>query len=201
MNTPEVYRLNPPETPLDEVLRYMGAKHAGTSVCQLAKNALQTVQSAAQCKACFLRLPLLRSDKTIQAGPLVLKSAGLVKNLKGCAEVFLFAATLGHAVDREIASAALLSPAKALALDAAATALIEAVCDAICARLSACAESPLRPRFSPGYGDLPLSSQKPIAELLRMAPLLGASLSPDCIFRPAKTVTAFAGIYHEVTKS
>lgn len=201
MNAPEVFRLNPPEAPLDEVLRYMGAKPVGTSVCQLAENALQTVQSAAQCKACFLRLPLLRSDKTIHAGSLVLKSEGLSKNLKGCAEVFLFAATLGHTVDREIASAAFLSPAKALALDAAATALIESVCDAICTRLSASAESPLRPRFSPGYGDLPLSTQKPIAELLRMATLLGASLSSDYIFRPAKTVTAFAGICYEVTKS
>ena len=47
MNTPEVFRLNPPEAPLDEVLRYMGAKPVGTSVFQLAENALQTVQSAA----------------------------------------------------------------------------------------------------------------------------------------------------------
>lgn len=194
MNTPEVYRLGTPSVSLDEILRYMGAKQAAEPVRTLAKEALEEIQNAAECRACFIRLPLSVAGAEICAGPLALRSADLAKNLNGCTAVFVFAATIGHAADREIAQASLLSPAKALALDAAAAALIEAVCDAVCAMLASREKACLRPRFSPGYGDLPLSAQKSIAALLRTAQLLSASLSPDCIFRPAKTVTAFAGI-------
>ena len=49
------------------------------------------------------------------------------------------------------------------------------------------------PRFSPGYGDVPLSMQK---EFFRLLPCekIGLSLMDTLIMAPEKSVTAFIGL-------
>ena len=48
-------------------------------------------------------------------------------------------------------------------------------------------------RYSPGYGDMPLSAQKLFFELLRLEEM-GLVLTNDFLITPEKTVTAWAGI-------
>ncbi|MBR5134836.1 MAG: Vitamin B12 dependent methionine synthase activation subunit, partial [Clostridia bacterium] len=50
------------------------------------------------------------------------------------------------------------------------------------------------PRFSPGYGDLPLSVQRSVATLLGMEKTLGVCLSDSLLMSPSKSVTAFVGV-------
>ena len=53
----------------------------------------------------------------------------------------------------------------------------------------------LRPRFSPGYGDLPLAVQREFMTLLDCAHLIGINLNESLLMSPSKSVTAIIGIY------
>jgi cobalamin-dependent methionine synthase I len=46
-----------------------------------------------------------------------------------------------------------------------------------------------RRRYSPGYGDFPLAAQRDFAALLDFD-RLGIAVTPECLLRPAKSVTA-----------
>ena len=51
-----------------------------------------------------------------------------------------------------------------------------------------------RPRFSPGYGDLPLSLQREISRILNMPKEIGVSLTDTMLMTPSKSVTALIGV-------
>ena len=115
--------------------------------------------------------------------------------LRGCDSVIVFAATLGVEAESLIRRSAGKNMADSVILDAAGSAAIEAVCDNFCADLAA-ALSPrfLTDRFSPGYGDMPLSEQRAIFSLLDVSRRIGVSLSESCLMIPQKSVTALIGV-------
>jgi hypothetical protein len=85
--------------------------------------------------------------------------------------------------------------AGAALLDACGSVLVEEACDR--------AEEALRQqhpglyltdRFSPGYGDLPLSVQPDLLRALDGTRLAGVWLTDTCLMNPSKTVTAIVGL-------
>lgn len=121
-------------------------------------------------------------------------SEQLAKNLHGCSKVLLLAATAGVGIDRLIGKYGRIAPSKALMFQAIGAELVEAVCDAFSKDYEAEHNCILRPRFSPGYGDLPLESQKDIFVVLECAKRIGLTLNDSLLMSPSKSVTAFAGI-------
>ena len=115
--------------------------------------------------------------------------------LSGCDQVILLAATLGDGPDRLQRQLRLRNMSEALILDAAASAAVENVCDNLCADLAeAFAPRFLTDRFSPGYGDFPLSQQIWFFRLLDMNRRLGVCLNESGLMVPQKTVTAVVGV-------
>ena len=51
----------------------------------------------------------------------------------------------------------------------------------------------LRPRFSPGYGDFPLSCQRELLTLLRAPETIGLTAGESMLLLPTKSVTAVMG--------
>ena len=110
------------------------------------------------------------------------------------------AVTLGPGPDRLVRRASVGRMSRALIYQAAAAAMTEAWCDEINERIrSEAARDGLytRPRFSPGYGDLPLSVQKQISGLLNMPKEIGVSLTESLLMTPSKSVTALIGVSPE----
>ena len=117
------------------------------------------------------------------------------KFLKGCDQVILMAATLGMEVENLLRRTQARDMAMAVILDAAASAAIENVCDNLCADLAeAFAPRYLTDRFSPGYGDLPISQQAELFRLLDITRRIGISLSESGLMVPQKSVTALIGV-------
>lgn len=117
--------------------------------------------------------------------------------LRDCRRVVLFALTLGQEADLLIRREGLRSPATSLILDACASAVCEQACDRLQAQLEEqlCADGLFATdRFSPGYGDLPLSVQIPLLELLDAQRRCGITLSPALLMTPRKSVTAIFGL-------
>ena len=52
----------------------------------------------------------------------------------------------------------------------------------------------LTPRFSPGYGDIPLSVQTDLFRVLDCPRRIGLTLTSSLLMSPAKSVTAFIGV-------
>ena len=50
-------------------------------------------------------------------------------------------------------------------------------------------------RFSPGYGDCPLSAQRSIVDALNATRLIGLTVTPTSLLMPTKSVTAVIGLF------
>lgn len=142
------------------------------------------------------RVKILRySDAEVIFSHLRVESRDLVRYFRGARECYVFIATLGSAVDRLVNSMRARSLSSGFMYNAVASAMIEAVCDAAHKQLGA--QSRLYNRFSPGYGDLPLTIQADLIRILEADKRLGITLSESCLMTPLKTVTAFIGVENE----
>lgn len=121
-----------------------------------------------------------------------IKSKSLCKNLEGCKEVFIFAATAGIGVDRLLLKYKSLDPAKAMVLSAVGSSAVECWCDRINKEIAK--DKKTRPRFSPGYGGVELRHQREILDFLEAEKRLGITLTDSFFMTPVKSVTAFIGI-------
>lgn len=142
-----------------------------------------------------------RTDgETVFVGDMQFTSRNLSGNLAQCHRVALFAATLGLGADKLLQRYEVVSMAKASIVQAGAAACIEAYCNLAqeAVRLAAQEQSgqPLfiHPRFSPGYGDLPLETQKVLFRALDCANRIGLTLTQNLLMCPTKSVTAFIGL-------
>lgn len=145
----------------------------------------------------FREFPVNRTDAGLDLGFAVTDSKDLQKALSGCDRVLLFAATVGLLPDRLIAKYNRIAPAKAIFLQAIGAERVEALCDAFCKAMKeqyAAEGAVLCPRFSPGYGDLPLSLQKEVFAALDCERQLGITLNESLLMTPSKSVTAIAGM-------
>lgn len=188
-----VRTIAPPPVCEREILRYAGCRQADEGVRTRLKECLEEALPLLSYTVCF---------SEIDPAPFTARSLQLARRLDGCERVVLMAATLGVGIDRLIAKYGRLSPAKALLLQAIGTERIEAVCDAFCDELAEEWGLIPRPRFSPGYGDLPLSVQREVLAMLEADKRVGVTLNDSLIMAPSKSVTAFVGYSRDtVTKT
>ena len=52
----------------------------------------------------------------------------------------------------------------------------------------------LRPRYSPGYGDFPLTCQRFLFEALQVSKKIGITLTENCFMLPTKSITGVVGL-------
>lgn len=182
-----------------EILRYAG--YSGiTSDDETVKSLMEEVISEASIavkgRVCYAVFDISWQND-IPSLPFECESKDLAKCLKGSSRVVMFAATIGLDIDRLIKKYERFTPSKALLLQAFGAERVEAVCDAFCWEYSSETGGgavSLSPRFSPGYGDLPLSTQKDFFEILGINKNLAVTLNESLLMTPTKSVTAIFGI-------
>ncbi len=126
-----------------------------------------------------------------------IRSRSLSRNLEGCGRVYLMAATLGPGPDRLVRRAQIVHLSHTVFYQAIGAALIEEWCDEVNREIIREGRERglyARPRFSPGYGDLPLELQKDFMRILRMQKEIGVTLTDSLLMTPAKSVTALIGM-------
>ena len=189
-----VRELSPPPVNVNETLRYARCAKPSGEVMKLLQEALCEAEPVLTYKAAYTRLPLKIEGDVSFIGDTRFESKNLAKNLHGCDEAILFAATLGVGIDRLIARYSKISPAKALMLQAIGAERIEALCDALEEEIKSTESVVLKPRFSPGYGDLSLDYQCDLSDILNMNKNLGVCLNSSMLLSPSKSVTAIVGV-------
>lgn len=117
------------------------------------------------------------------------------KHLEGCERAVLLAVTVSAEADKLIRQVAVTGMAEALAVDCLCSSAIEQVCNKAEDEIFAENNVQFRTwRFSPGYGDLPISLQKEIILSLNAQRRIGLTVTESCMLIPSKSVTAIIGI-------
>ena len=179
-----------------EILRYARVEHTDEQTEALLDRCIVEAEPTLSYKICYTRFPSSVDGDTVDLGFTRVVSHSLAICLKECDEIILFCATVGTELDRLIKRHSLLSPATAVILQALGSERVEALCDEFCADMAKETGRELRPRFSPGYGDLPLELQRDIFSILCPSKI-GVALSDNLFMTPSKTVTAIIGIKKE----
>lgn len=183
-----------------EALRYMGACGAPDAQTTALLDSVEAELLPALTPKClFLETDFQRTGETqLEISGLRFQSRDLCRCLQDAERLLLFAATLGPGADRlQRRYAAAGETAKAAAAQALGAAAIESYCDAVCAEYAAKLQGEglfLTPRFSPGYGDLPLEAQRAFFQLFDISKRIGLTLTDACMMLPTKSVTAFLGV-------
>lgn len=177
-----------------EALRYLGVRgQAPAEITRQTRQALHRLLPLCQPRHVWRVL-----DKSaLPALGLELPGQDIHQLLKDCDRVVLFALTLGAGPEQLIRREGLRSPTAGLILDACASAACEQACDQLQTQLEGqlCIHGVFpTDRFSPGYGDLPLTVQRPLLELLDAQRRCGITLSDTFIMTPRKSVTAMFGL-------
>ncbi|MBR2152496.1 MAG: Vitamin B12 dependent methionine synthase activation subunit [Clostridia bacterium] len=183
------------EPPLNkkEILRYIGSNQDQDTI-QLVEECISKVKSVIKYKVCYCELCVSINNGLCDFGVFKVTSSNLAKNLKGCKQVIVFGATLGIELDRIVAKHSKLSPTKALIFQGIGAERTESLCNVFCEEIAKEFGVSLRPRFSPGYGDLPLETQRQIFSVLDCERKIGITLNDSLLMSPTKSVTAFIGL-------
>lgn len=177
-------------------LRFMGCKDFSCQMDDIYDRCLEEYKKAALFKAVYRKTSVtFYGEKGIRFDFGEIESADLRKNLEGCRSAFIFAATSGSAVDRLIMKETRLSAAYGMVTDCIASSGIEAFCDKINDELKE--GRSLKPRYSPGYGDVSLTCQNDILSFVDAYRKIGLTLTETYLMTPIKSVTAIVGIMEE----
>lgn len=172
-----------------EILRYALCRQADEATQMLLDRCLAEALPVLSYRVCWTEVSVTVDGRRVRLGDMELTSRTLAKHLNGCETAVVFAATVGVGIDRLIAKYGHISPAGGLLLQAVGTERIEALCDTFCAEFPGA-----KMRFSPGYGDLKLASQRDIFALLDCPKQIGLTLNDSLIMSPGKSVTAIVGL-------
>ena len=186
--------------PEKEVKRYLGAvrkTEITDEVESMMRECIGDVFEVSGFRSCYVRVPIEINDTdVINFSFFKTQSHDLAKNLAGCSEAVIFAATVGSGVDRLIRRAELLSPVKLAFYQAAGAADVENYCNDLNRRIDemmAAEGYKGHWRFSPGYGDLSITNQRYIIDELQCTSKIGITLTQQYMMMPSKSVTAIIG--------
>lgn len=182
-----------PSACVREVLRYSGCAEVTPDMEILANECIAEAEKIFCAKVCYSEFPIKITQNGLDLGFASVSSRDLAKNLDGCDRAIVFCATVGHEIDRLIKKYGVISPAKAVIFQGLGAERIEALCDLFCADLKSEGLT-ARPRFSPGYGDLPLELQRDIFRTLDCPRRIGATLNQSLLISPTKSVSAVVGL-------
>lgn len=180
-----------------EILRYAGGGGENAEVLELMEKCISELKGRLSYKVCARAFRVDVSGENVDLEFAKVNSKALERNLSGCEEAVVFAATIGLEIDRLIARYGRTSPSKALMFQAIGAERIESLCDAFnedVRKYAECKGLGVKPRFSPGYGDLPIELQRDVFSVLDCPRKIGLTLNDSFLMSPSKSVTAIIGI-------
>lgn len=181
---------------LNEVCRYAGAKICDENLKSLVQSCVAECEKekAIRFAVCFAEIPVVINGDVADFSAFRLQSKNLVQALRGADTVLIFACTVGMGIDRLIKKYSEINPSRALIFQALGAERVETFIDLFIEDYKRARGVSLSPRYSAGYGDLPLTAQKDVFNFLNPQKHIGLTLNDSLLMSPSKSVTAFAGI-------
>lgn len=205
-----IYEFYEPEIlcSVDETLKYLGYKGQDISDEMLRDINLCTeyVLKAIQCRYILQKFEAVYTPYGVNLKGTSFSLGGndIREHLGKSKYVVLMASTLGHEVDRLIKMTQHISLSRAVIMDAVCTTAIEEVCDGLQQQLYDYESKNgfyITERYSPGYGDLPISVQPDFLNVISAQKYTGITCNSDFLMIPQKSVTALLGVKLSQEKS
>lgn len=165
--------------------------------------AMASVESAATPRWIWGKYTLNKGNMTLEPIQLELAGKDIVEHLQGCNEVILLAVTLGAKIEQVTRMAQATNMQQAILVDIAASTLIEQYADLTQQiLLEAMAQNGeyITSRYSPGYGNFPLSIQPDVLRVLNAQRAIGLTVNESCLLIPRKSITALIGVADKPVK-
>ncbi|MBQ2954488.1 MAG: methionine synthase [Clostridia bacterium] len=178
-----------------EALRYLGVTgEPDDALLQQAQQLSAELTSRIIPHYSWRMLPLEHSGGQLTLAGRPLPGHSAARMLDDCHQCALLICTLGAAFDLWLRQMQARDMVRAALLDALGSAYVEAACDSATEEIAArFPDMYLTDRFSPGYGDLPLTLQPALLELAG-ARRIGLTCTPSLLLAPQKSVTALIGL-------
>lgn len=190
----------------NEILRYLSYNENSIDeeMDELIDSCMKEILDISQFKYiyCIYEIMDLGIFLVLKNSTMELRGDDIKDHLKNSQHVATMAVSLGVEVEKRIKYYGKSNLTRGVILDACATALVEEVCDYVEDKIKSLALSRglnITSRFSPGYGDLPITTQSQILNSLNASRLIGLNLSESSILLPRKSVTAFIGLTKDDT--
>ncbi len=182
---------------IDEALRYLRVRGEARALRAEVERAAEELARTLPPKWIWRAFPLEQTPEGVAlVGSGVTLTGTLARRmLRECDTAALLCCTLGMAFEQRLRALERRDMGGAAILDACGSAWVEKGCDMAEAELAGrFAPRHLTDRFSPGYGDLPLSLQPAVLAALDAQTRLGVHLSESFLMTPGKSVTAVVGV-------
>ena len=187
-----------------EVLRYMGHKDQEITP-ELEKTIDKVIELCAEIaepKWTYGYFEPNFEDGAVAVGKsgITLSGKNIYNHLYGAHHFALIAVTLGMKLERKLMLLEKTSMTEAIILDSAANACIESVADYVEGLVideSKRKNMYTNYRYSPGYGDFPIETQKKLIPLLNCEKRIGLTVNENSIMIPRKSVTAIIGVFEK----
>jgi len=182
---------------MEEAFRYLGVSVPSEQMRSDMAIVAEKLMAAVQPRYAYRVFSLERRSQGmyLTEADICLPGRDAEKMLAQCDKVALLACTLGAQFDALLRTEQVRDMARAVMLNACGSAWVEAGCDQ--AERELAAQMPgrfLTDRFSPGYGDLPLTLQPNICSALDTMRRLGLYATEHFLLNPTKSVTAVIGL-------
>lgn len=164
----------------------------------LIDECIQEVIQISHFKVTYQKYHLSQQPIMIKELNLIIESQDLSFYFRDCHECIVIACTLGIEIDRKIKYYEHIDMAKAIVFDAVSSRYLEECCDEYEKTLNFSTHTF---RFAPGYGDLPLSLNKPLSQALQVDKYIGVSINNGGLFIPMKSMLGIIGIGTSQKKS
>ncbi len=189
----------------EEILRYLGAKREAIvpdSLHRLLQDCIERTLSVLRPQGIYRRFQIRSTAEgiVIRENGLILSGDSIQSHLADAQSVWLMAVTIGQGMDRLIRSSMLHAPEEGVIYDSCGAAAVEAAADALEALIWEQMDSEklfLTPRFSPGYGDLPIELQRQFLTVLDAPRQIGLMTTESSHLTPSKSVTAILGVINK----
>ena len=190
--------------PRKEIYRRLGFMKGVTEISSSQKEEIerfiQDALSLIHVKGAGLRMLVqeIKGARIILAEDVTFESNQLAALLRNCREIVLMGATTGNDIMKAIEEdAAGRNVTRGIVFDATASETVDASLDWIMGYFNRTLlrenRQLLKKRYSAGYGDLLLETQKTIHRLLQLD-RIGIQITDSCMLIPEKSVTAVTGI-------
>lgn len=186
-------------TMVDDALRFMGVPKEARSgeMAERAYRTFELLEGFIRPRRVWGRFSVLADDRGIRLDEAVrIESGSLARLMAHSRECWVMAVTLGPEVDRRILLAQKQDMLDGMVLDACASVRADALCDEVEGEIFRELREGEHPtmRFSPGYGDAPLTASADLIALLDATRRIGLAMTRSYMMTPVKSVTALIGI-------
>lgn len=168
------------------------------SMKPLVEEAIESGRELLKPLGCYDFRPVRKTkpDRIEVSANLTIQSQKVFRWLDGCNGIYLTAVTIGPKLDQKVAEwSASGEVTRAFLLNAYGSEAAEALMESLDREISGLARKrglETTKRYSPGYGDWPVTAQKELLETLE-AHLIGIRLTEQYLMIPEKSVSAIIG--------